>query len=277
MILNLLGRASLLFRFSLVSLLLILLIAAGLAWRLESTLENDALQDVAENTARQATNILNVNLVSSDLKDSMRGQRYEEVDALIHDTLLNANIVRIKIWNPAGLLIYSDDRSIVGKTFPLSIELEEAFRGEIATEISLLNKDENASERLSYKKLYEIYVPLQPADSNTVAGVYEVYYDLSKLEPRLTRIRTVVWGGVGIAFVVLYGVLFFLIRNASRNLIKSNREIQRLLTAEQKGREVSETFERVSLALGGFLNLRKLLDLICRESVEVFKTQTAFL
>jgi len=277
MIHNLLGRTSLLFRFSLISLLLTLLIAAGLAWRLESTLENDALQDVAENTARQATNILNKNLVSSDLMDSMQGQRYAEIDALIHNTLLNANIVRIKIWNPAGLLIYSDDQSIVGKTFPLSTELEEAFKGEIATEISLLNKDENASERLAYKKLYEIYVPLQPADTNTVAGVYEVYYDLSKLEPRLTRIRTVVWGGVGVAFLVLYGALFFLIRNASRNLIESNREIQRLLTAEQKGREVSETLERVSLALGGFLNLRKLLDLICRESVEVFKTHTAFL
>ena len=277
MLQNLISRTSLLFRFSLVSFLIIVLIAAGLAWRLESTLENDALREVAENTARQATNILNKNLTSADLQDPMRGQRYAEVDALIHDTLLNANIVRIKIWDPAGLLVYSDDESIVGEKFPLSTELEAALKGEIATEISLLDKDENASERPAYKKLYEIYVPLQPVDSNAIVGVYEVYYDLSKLEPRIMRLRSVVWGGVGIAFLLLYGTLFFLIRNASRKLIESNRENQRLLTAEQKGREVSETLERVSRALSESLNLRKLLDLICRESVEVFKTDTALL
>src|SRR6185503_18930567 len=124
MLQNLISRTSLLFRFSLVSFLIIVLIAAGLAWRLESTLENDALREVAENTARQATNILNKNLTSADLQDPMRGQRYAEVDALIHDTLLNANIVRIKIWDPAGLLVYSDDESIVGEKFPLSTELE---------------------------------------------------------------------------------------------------------------------------------------------------------
>jgi HD-GYP domain-containing protein (c-di-GMP phosphodiesterase class II) len=113
--------------------------------------------------------------------------------------------------------------------------------------------------------------------SNEVVGVYEVYYDLSKLQPRLTRIRNVVWGGVGVAFLLLYGTLFFLIRNASRNLIQSNQENERLLAAEHKGREVSETLERVSRALSESLNLRKLLNLICRESVELFKTHTAFL
>ncbi|MEP6894850.1 MAG: HD domain-containing phosphohydrolase [Chloroflexota bacterium] len=277
MLLDRIKRTSLLFRFSIVSLLVILLIAAGLAWRLESTLESDILREVAENTAGQASNILDKNLTTADLRDSLQGQRYKEIDTLIHDTLLNVNIVSIKIWNRKSLLVYSDNQALIGKTFPLSDELEEAFKGEIATDISLLTKDENASERLAYDKLYEIYVPLKLDQSNGVIGAYEVYYDLSKLQPRLLRIRKVVWGSVGLAFLLLYGTLFFLIRNASRNLIESNQEIQRLLTAEQKGREVSETLERVSHALGGSLNLRNLLDLICRESVEVFNTQAAFL
>src|SRR5512138_2096353 len=92
-------RTNLLFRFSLISLLVILLIAGGLAWRLESTLKNDVLQEVAENTARQANTILQKNLTTADLKHAIRGERYNEVDTLIHNTLLSANIVRIKIWN----------------------------------------------------------------------------------------------------------------------------------------------------------------------------------
>jgi len=277
MIHNLVKSTSLLFRFSLVSLFVILLIATGLAWRLESTLEHDALREVAENTAEQATNSLGKSLTTADLKDALRGQRYDEIDTLIHNTLLNSNIVRIKIWNRDGLLVYADDQNIVGNIFPLSEELEDALKGEIATEISSLDKAENVSEQGLYEELFEIYVPLQPAGSNAIMGVYEVYYDLSKLQPRLARIRNVVWGGVGIAFLLLYGTLFFLIRNASRDLIQRNLENQRLLIAERKGRELSETLERVSRALSESLNLRKLLNLICRESVEVFKTHTAFL
>ncbi len=102
---NTLSRLSLLARFTLVSFFVTIVIASSLAWRLESILENDALSAVAQNTADQAANILDKNLSTSDFGGAMRGERYDEIDALIHSTLLNANIVRIKIWNRAGLVV----------------------------------------------------------------------------------------------------------------------------------------------------------------------------
>src|SRR5215207_4369873 len=116
---------SLLTRFTLISFLATLLIALGLAWRLESVLERDALSAVAQNTADQATNLLDKNLTAADLGAPLPEERYREVDALIHNSLLTANIVRIKIWNTDGLLVYSDDKNIMGKTFPLDEELQE--------------------------------------------------------------------------------------------------------------------------------------------------------
>lgn len=277
MIRDFLLRMNLLSRFTLVSLTVTLLIAGGLAWHLESTLKSETLQEVAENAASQASNILDKNLTVADLRRSLQAERYDQVDTLIHDTLLSSDIVRVKIWNRKGLLVYSDDQTFVGQTFPVSKELEEALGGAIAAEISALEADENVGERGLYGELFEIYVPLQPAKSNEILGAYEVYYDLSKLQPRLLRIRYVVWGGVGVGFLLLYGALFLLIRGASRDLILQNAENQRLLIAEQKQRELSETLERVSRALSEILDLRKLLDLICRESVDIFKTHSAFL
>jgi len=277
MIRNFFSGRSLLARFTLVSFLVTALIATVLTWRLESSLEQDALSAVAENTAEQAKNILNVNLTSSDLKASLQGERYDEIDDLIHETLLSTNIVRIKIWNRNGLLIYSDDSSIMGKTFPITQEMLEAFSGEMATEISSLEAAENIDVRGVYNQLFEIYVPLQLANSSEVQGVYEVYYDLSKLQPRLLRIRYTVATAVSAAFLLLYGTLFLLIRNASRELIQRNKEYQALLITEHRERELAETLERVSRALAEILDLRKLLDLICRESVAIFGTHTAFL
>src|SRR6476619_5989496 len=185
---------SLLARFTLISFLVTLLIAAGLAWRLETTLERDALSEVAQNTADQATKILNQNLTAADLQTALSGKRYDEVNALIHNTLLSANIVRSKIWNRDGLLVYSDDKTIVWETFPVDAELQEALDGAIATDISNLQAAENVAERGHDSKLFEIYVPLRPADSQQILGAYEVYYDISKLQPRLMRIRYTVWG-----------------------------------------------------------------------------------
>ena len=268
---------SLLARFTLISFLLTLLIALGLAWRLESALEGDALSAVAQNAADQATNILSRNMTAADLQAPLSEARYQEVDALIHNSLLTTNIVRIKIWNTDGLLVYADDKNIMGKTFPLDEELQEAFRGEIVSHISDLQAEENIGERDEYSELFEIYVPLQPYDSEEILGAYEVYYELSQLQPRLWHIRYTVWGGVGLAFLVLYGTLFLVIRNASRELVQRNKEYQAILINERREREFSERLERVSRALSEILDLRKLLDLICRESVDVFKTQAAFL
>src|SRR5215216_5166651 len=165
MIRQFLSGRSLLTRFTLVSFFITLLIAAGLAWRLEVALEADALSAVAENTAHQATNILNKNLTTADLQAALDEQRYDEIDTLIHNTLLSADIVRIKIWNREGLLVYSDDKDIMGKVFPLEEDLEEAFDGEIASDVTDLQSDENIDERGQYSELFEIYVPLKPADS----------------------------------------------------------------------------------------------------------------
>lgn len=271
------SKLSLLLRFTLLSLGLTGLIAAGLAFHLQYNLQADALSVVAENTAHQAINILNKQITANDLRNPLPGERYDEIDSLIHNTLLSTNIVRIKIWNSEGLLVYTDEKTILGKTFPVSDEMREALQGNVATEISKLQDEENVSEHGLYEELFEIYVPLQPADSNHILGVYEVYYDISQLQPRLTRIRYNVWGGVGIAFLLLYGTLFLLIRNASRQLNQKNKEYQALLVAERKQRELSETLERVGRAMSEILDLRGLLDLICRESVTIFGTQAAFL
>ena len=277
MIHTLISGMSLLGRFTLISFLVTVLIASGLAWRLELALEGDALSAVAQNTADQATSVLNKHLTATDLESPFPEERYHEVDALIHNSLLSTNIVRIKIWNLNGLLVYSDDKNIMGKTFRVEVDLQEPFRGEIATSISSLQAEENLGERGQYRELFEIYVPLQPDGSEEILGAYEVYYDLSQLQPRLRHIRYTVWSGVGIGFMILYAALFLVIRNASRELIQRNKEYQAILVNERRERELSERLERVRRALSEILDLRNLLDLICRESVDLFKTQAAFL
>ena len=158
MLRNFFERWSLLSRFTLISFCVASLIVAAVAWGLERNLKAEILQEVAEDTAEQASNILDENLTAADLNDSLPPERYNEVDALLRNTLLSSNIVRIKIWNRNGLLIYSDDQSLAGQTFALSPALEAALGGRLTTEISSLEETENVAEREHFEELFEIYV-----------------------------------------------------------------------------------------------------------------------
>ncbi|MBI3762833.1 MAG: hypothetical protein HY260_13375, partial [Chloroflexi bacterium] len=151
---------SLLARFSLVSFLITAGIAIALAWGIQYELEQNALRQEAESAADQVVTILNPNLETADLTGPLGETRYAQIDALIRQNVIHQHIVRVKIWNRDGLLLYSDERDLVGQRFPLSDELKEALNGEIATEVSSLAKAENVEERVSFQRLFEVYVPL---------------------------------------------------------------------------------------------------------------------
>ena len=221
-------KLSLLAKFSLISFLLMVVIAIVLVWGIQRHLEMAALQQEAENAADQVASILNPNLRLADLVGPLDPARFAQIDALIRQNVLSKHIVRIKIWNRDGQVIYSDKKDLVGRRFPVEGELKEALDGEIAMEISSLQKDENVAERGRYSRLIEIYVPLRLMDSPQISGVYEIYHDLSLLEPHLAEMQRFVLVNIGLGFVILYVLLFWIVRNASRELIRRNDENARL-------------------------------------------------
>ncbi|MFH1906955.1 MAG: PAS domain S-box protein, partial [Chloroflexota bacterium] len=222
-------KLSLLARFTLLSVFITLAIAVGLAWGLQQQLEHNLLLQEAESAAEQVDKIITPNLTLSDLSGPLDPLRYAQIDALIRQNVLGGHIVRVKIWSRDGTLLYSDETALVGKRFPLGEHIQEALAGEIGMEISSLQKEENIGERGRYGRLIEVYVPLRPEGSSEVAGAFEIYHDLTVIEPHIDASRRFVWTGVGLGFLILYGSLFTLVRNASRELIQRNAENIRLL------------------------------------------------
>ena len=42
-----------------------------------------------------------------------------DVGRVVRDQVLSSSILRVKIWNPQGRILYSDEPLLIGKTFPL--------------------------------------------------------------------------------------------------------------------------------------------------------------
>ncbi len=215
--------------FSFVSLLVTMMIASVLAVYIQQELEQLALRQAAEGAAEQVNFFLNPNLESADLAGPLDPARYQEIAALMEKILNDQHIVRVKIWNRDGLLIYSDEKELVGRYFPVDEDLQQALDGQTTMAVSSLDKAENVLEKGRFgSQLLEIYVPLRIHDSPQISGSYEIYHDLAIVGPRIAATRGFVWASIALGFSLLYGALVILVYGVSRKLALSNSENARL-------------------------------------------------
>src|SRR5207248_3468603 len=124
-------------------------------------LEQAALEEEADRAAAIASLLLDAQLRIDDFAAPPSIERYAAIDRLIRERVLDRQIVRVKIWNAAGLVVYSDDPALVGQHYPIEDELAQALAGRLAIELSDLGKAENDAERASYVRLMEVYVPVR--------------------------------------------------------------------------------------------------------------------
>ncbi len=215
--------------FSIVSLLVTVMIAGVLAVYIQQELEQLALRQAAESAAEQVELFLNPNLETADLAGPLTPARYQEIAALMEKILNDQHIVRVKIWNRDGLLIYSDEKELVGRYFPMQEDLQEALDGGTTMAVSSLDKAENVLEKGRFgAQLLEIYVPLRIHNSPQILGSYEIYHDMVVVGPRIAATRSFVWVSITLGFSLLYGALVILVFGVSRQLARSNSENERL-------------------------------------------------
>jgi HD-GYP domain-containing protein (c-di-GMP phosphodiesterase class II) len=215
-------------RFAVTSLVSFLLLGLALAFFLGRSVENTAL-DAAGQTAYDT---LHGPLVSSlhpnDLRSPMTGARYAEFNRFIMRSIKSDRTLRVKIWSATGrVVIYSDDRGIVGKTFSVSRELSEALHGKLVSGVSSLNGAENQNDRdLGGSRLLEVYIPISFARGGPAAGVFEIYQTYAPVQNSIDSVRRMVYAMVAGGLVVLYLLLFGLVQRASSTIITQQLQLR---------------------------------------------------
>jgi len=140
---------------------------------------------------------------------------------------LSQDIVRIKIFNTQGVIIYSDEENLIGEKFS-NDDLNRALNNESVAEIErdLAKKEEHLYEQ-GYKG--GIYIPIF-LEEEEILGVVEVYFILDRLDANIRKAKTDIWIGLIVDMAALYFALFFIVKKASTTLIE--QDIQ--LRAEKK-------------------------------------------
>jgi diguanylate cyclase (GGDEF)-like protein len=210
-------RHGLVASFAVLSSVSLAALGVALAVEIRARIQQDALRDARDVASVTARFGIQPQISPRALRAGLRGTSLDRVERALRAERLADRVVRVKVWNRQAQVVYSDDRRLVGKRFPVSDELASAFRGNVASEVSSLTKTENADDR-GFGRLLEVYVPLRTPGSGLPAGAFELYMPYAPIAARIAgETRDLVLLLVG-GLLLLWAVLMRIVTRASRRL-----------------------------------------------------------
>ncbi|HEY6835459.1 MAG TPA: sensor histidine kinase [Gaiellaceae bacterium] len=205
------------------AVLAVVLISVLGLWLLRRAGEAEAIRDAKDQTRIAAE------AVEPAVGDGLlRGKAtaIDAVDRVVEERVKSDHsIVRVKIWDESGRIVYSDKPQLIGARYPSSVE--ELRSGRVEAEISDLSKPENRYER-GAGRLLEVYLPIQTPGGTPLR--FEAYYRSSFISARGRRIfREFVPVMVG-ALILLALVQLPLAWQLAKRVQRGQKDRERLLT-----------------------------------------------
>ncbi len=185
--------------------------------------------------------ILRFQLVPKDLGGPVRGRAYLRLDRFVRTRILQAPVVRVKVWSTGGTVLYSDEPRLVGRSYDEDPAPEAASGAGPVSEVTDLREPENAFERGLAPKLFATYVPLYlmgHPQRGSPDAVVELYQDYSSIESRASNLFRTRLITLGAGLLVLYVALMPIALSTSRRVRRQND-----LLEDQAGR-LEELLER---------------------------------
>jgi signal transduction histidine kinase len=275
---SLFANASLTTRFAVYSFVCIGLMTAVLWLVVSNYLVNQILEREWEVTAQIVQTDVRKFLEDYDFKATDRKSVGHKFVALLDHMRRSPSIVRFKVYNPQGVVIWSDDKSLVGQSFGDNPQLQKALQGEVTADLSSLGKPENILERKLLSQAVEVYVPIYSEKDQQLLGVFETYRRPDSVLQHVREARAVVLLGAVGGGLLIYISLFAMVRQAARKIDEQQRNLLKMqseLIVSQRMAAVGEMAAAVAHGIGNPLSsIRAAAQVALLESTVADDSQT---
>jgi signal transduction histidine kinase len=212
------------------ALVAVVLISVLAVWLARRAGEAEAIRDAKDQTLITAQGTVEPVLSSGVLQGKPRALAVVD-NAVQNRVLSDESIVRVKIWDRSGRIVYSDEPRLIGARYPGNAEVEfETTKPQ--AEVSDLSKPENRFER-GAGRLLEVYLPIQTPGGTPLR--YEAYYRSSFISARGSRIfrefLPVMLGALILLALVQLPLAWRLARRVQRGQVERERLLTRAIEA----------------------------------------------
>lgn len=177
--------------------------------------------------------------------------------ALLDHMRISPDIVRFKVYNPKAIVIWSDDKRLVGKSFADNPQVQRALQGTVIADLSAVKENERGVEQQAMSTAVLVYVPIYSENGKELLGVFETYRRPDAIFRAIHEARVVVFLGVLGGGLLLYLSLFAIVRRAARKIDEQQDnllKVQSELVASQRMAAVGEMAAAVAHGIGNPLS-----------------------
>ncbi len=222
---RLLARLTLTQRVALTSLVPMVVLGFVLTSVIEHQVESHSVADAGQSARLIASIGIQPRLTPHEIARGLTPAQIHELDEQLRARSATENLARIKIWNAADEVVYSDDHSLIGRRFVPAADMRAALagRGNSGEVVTPQPHGETDSE-VGLGELVEVYVPLRFANNGPPVGVFEIYLSYRPIAAAIAHDKRVIVLVVGIGLALLWAVLYRIVAQASRRLRRQARE-----------------------------------------------------
>ena len=207
---------------------MVVLLLGGLTigWWVGDQIQRGIISRTASITALYVQSFIEPHVADLASNEWLSDESKTQLDALFSESSFSEKIVALKVWRPDGTIIYSPDRSLIGQQFPVEGDLAAALAGEVSAEMSSLTDAENAGERVRFRHLLEMYIPVRERGGDHIIAVAEFYQIPTEIYAEVRSAQQSSWlvvsGAVSIAFLLLFGI----VRQGSDTIVRQQRALR---------------------------------------------------
>ncbi len=159
------------------------------------------------------------------MRNGLSAQQIEGLDEQLRARSATENLARIKIWNVTHTVVYSDDHSLIGRTFHDVDDLESALAGHTSRgEVVKPAANTETAGEVGLGELVESYVPLRFSAKGPPAGAFEIYLSYRPIAAAIAHDKRIIVLVVAIGLALLWAVLFRIVATASKRLRRQAHE-----------------------------------------------------
>ena len=199
---------------------------------------------------------------------------HQAVVGLMRDTAA----VKVKVYNLQGLTVFSTEAKQIGENQHTNLGFLAAAQGELGSELTHRNQFSAFDGVIESRDLISTYIPFTPETSDRIAGVFELYSDVT---PALAGVKQAQWqislavaGILSLLYVLLSGVVWRAQKIIRRQEAELNRSLARIeednLLLDRRVSERTEQLQETNLALEEEMAERERAEEGLRLSAKVF-------
>jgi len=268
-------------RFGLLALVPVLALGAVLAHELNVDVQQRYLE-TARSSASLITQVGIQPLLTAQQVDSgLTPTEVADIDDKLQGAAVSKDVRRIKVWNKAGTVVYSDNHALIGRTFRPDEDLQAALSGHSSASITDGHDEENSGDNLA-GPLIQVYVPLVFAGTSSTAGAFELYLPYAPVQGAIdsesNQLYLVLAGGLSVFYLSMFPIVWLadrlrrrLLNQAQEAAVANVAALERINAMKNAYlTSISHQFRTALVGIQGFSELIRDSDHLDLDEVKAF-------